>query len=148
MDNCTKCGRPVYTESDEAEGIRQGMPVGWGSGKCRRKYEGECPADSDAERIAALEAECERLTRKVNRCREAWPRYDCQQTGGDYADVSGSHCPPGDPCYRCRAERAEEALEALEAAQRESVETLKWENKGLKEELARLKKLGGGCDHW
>lgn len=32
---------------------------------------------------------------------------DCRYTMGRVADFSGSHCPPGDPCQRCRLEAAE-----------------------------------------
>ena len=30
---------------------------------------------------------------------------DCRYSGGGLAELSGSHCPPGNPCDRCIAER-------------------------------------------
>lgn len=40
--------------------------------------------------------------------------YDCRMCGR-VAEMSGSHCPIGDPCQRCQLERAERRVAELEA---------------------------------
>ncbi len=65
--------------------------------------------------------------------------HDCRFVG-KYAEMSGSHCPPGNPCQRCQLEAAEARCAELEAAleierenrgreQREAGETLAWHNR-------------------
>ena len=48
---------------------------------------------------------------KLERQRES---FDCQYAG-QYAEMSGSHCPVSDSCQRCRLERAEAEVERLRA---------------------------------
>jgi chromosome segregation ATPase len=50
------------------------------------------------ELLRASNAEVERLRRHRT-------ELDCRYTMGDVADLSGSHCPPDEPCLRCKVER-------------------------------------------
>jgi hypothetical protein len=67
-------------------------------------------AEIAQEKLAAAEARCAELERHRT-------KLDCRYVGR-YAEMSGSHCPPGDPCERCaaqaRADRYEAALREIE----------------------------------
>jgi len=52
--------------------------------------------------------ECRRV--ELDRYRRKVSGLDCRETGAGLADFSGSHCPPGDPCDRCKHEAEEERL--------------------------------------
>lgn len=71
----------------------------------------ECVAAEQS--AAALVAERDRLAAELARLRSARAQYDCRYTQGSVADISGSHCPPDDPCVRCRFERTEATFDHL-----------------------------------
>lgn len=58
--------------------------------------------------LVAAEARCHDLERQRT-------EYDCRFVGR-YAEMSGSHCPFGNPCQRCRLEAAEARCAELEKA--------------------------------
>jgi hypothetical protein len=73
----------------------------------------------------ALEAETDIvwLRAEVGRLQRQRERLDCRYAG-QYAEMSGRHCPIGDPCQRCRLERAEVEVERLREALQAMLDSL------------------------
>ena len=59
-----------------------------------------------SQKLAAAEARARALERRRTEA-------DCR-FAGRYAEMSGSHCPIGDPCQRCQLEAAEARVAELE----------------------------------
>ena len=72
-----------------------------------RVARGEAGWIEDGAKLLAAEARCHDLERQRT-------EYDCRFVGR-YAEMSGSHCPPGGPCQRCQLEAAEARCAELEA---------------------------------
>jgi len=89
--------------------------------------------------IAALRAALAEEKRAHEETRKRVRSLEAQVTGfdcrfaGKWAEMGGSHCPPGKPCQRCeldaaerRAEEAEWERDALAARLAEAVGVLRW----------------------
>lgn len=76
-----------------------------------------------AERDAAIQR-AEKAEHRERVAQRALSSADCQYAGR-VAEMSGSHCPLGEPCDRCAAERREEKLESALAAARKALEKLR-----------------------
>lgn len=53
----------------------------------------------------ALEEHIDNLEREIESLKRQRPQYDCKYSGGDWADISGSHCPLDNPCLTCKHDR-------------------------------------------
>ncbi len=97
-----------------------------------RAFSAESELARELARRVAAEARCHDLERQRT-------EHDCRFVG-QYAEMSGSHCPPGEPCQRCELEAAEARVRELEAALREIA-------RGCEQSLA-IRTEGGTMDLW
>ena len=70
--------------------------------------------------LASERAAREAAEARVAELEQHRTKLDCRFVGR-YAEMSGSHCPSGEPCQRCELERAREAAEAERDEARASV---------------------------
>ena len=70
--------------------------------------------------LASERAAREKAGARVAELEQHRTKLDCRFVGR-YAEMSGSHCPSGEPCQRCELERAREAAEAERDEARASV---------------------------
>lgn len=67
-----------------------------------------------ADELTVAESALEGANGRLMELRKWRTEQDCRYTMGDFADISGSHCPIDNPCVRCQHEALQSSLDAAE----------------------------------